>query len=62
LLAYELLEFSDSNLVAILACVVGLEERVELLEDDGLPVGEKLRREIVLATEFGLADVATDQL
>ena len=56
----ELFEFGDADLVLIIAAI-GLEKRMQAIQDGGLPMGEKLRLDVVLATEFCLANFAAQQ-
>ena len=48
-------EFGDTN-------TIGLEDSVQAIENSGLPVGNEIGFEIMLAAQFGLADFAAQIL
>ena len=52
-------ELGDTELL-LLVLLVGSEEGGQAFEEDGFPVGEELRLEVVPAAELGLADGRTD--
>ena len=54
-------EFADADLILIVERIA-LEENVQPIEDGGFPVSEELRLDVVLATEFRLADFAAQRL
>jgi hypothetical protein len=56
-----LFEFGDAKAVGV-GNAIGLEDGVESVEDGGLPVGDEVRLDAVLAAEFGLTGVAAQQL
>jgi hypothetical protein len=60
LAANELFEFGDADLILIVE-PFGLEDSRQAIEDGGFPMSEELGLDVVLATEFGLADFAAQQ-
>jgi hypothetical protein len=56
-----LFEFGDAKAVGVVNAI-GLEDGGESVEDGGLPVGDEVRLDAVLAAEFGLAGFAAEQL
>ena len=54
-------EFGDAKAVGVVNAI-GLEDGGESVEDGGLPVGDEVRLDAVLAAEFGLAGFAAEQL
>ena len=54
--------FEIGDACLILGGLLILEERVQAFEDGGLPVSEKLRFDVVLAAELGLAGSAAQQI
>jgi hypothetical protein len=56
-----LFEFGDANAFG-LAGALGLEDGVQPFEDSGLPVGNEVGLEVVLAAELGLAGFAAQEL
>jgi hypothetical protein len=55
-----LFEFADADLILIVERIA-LEEGMQPIEDGGSPMSEELRLDVVLATEFSLADFAAQQ-
>jgi hypothetical protein len=61
-LAEQLFEFGNASLVVVAAGVISFEERVQVFDGVGFPVGEELRRERMLAAKLGLAVLAAEEL
>jgi hypothetical protein len=55
------LDIGDAEVIGVVRAL-GLEDGVESFEDSGLPVGEEVGLDVVLAAEFGLAGFAAQQL
>jgi hypothetical protein len=56
-----LFEFSDADVIGIVQAL-GLEDGVQSFEDGGLPIGEEVGVDLVLAAEFRLAGFAAQKL
>jgi hypothetical protein len=61
LAADELFEFGDADQITIVEAF-GLEDGVQSFEDSGLPVGQEVGLDVVLATEFGLTGFTPQEL